>query len=72
MAHKLTAQQVQEVVDGAVVKKLYDSNLYDVFLGDGWTNWSRILVKQDFRHVMRGQKLSNEVLQALDFEQTES
>jgi hypothetical protein len=29
------------------IKALNVTNTYDVFLGSGWTNWSRVLVKTD-------------------------
>ena len=29
------------------IKTLHETNTYDVFLGVGWTNWSRVLVKLD-------------------------
>lgn len=34
-----------------------NSNLYDVFQGYGWTQWSRVLVKPEFVRVLKGEKI---------------
>lgn len=29
------------------LKQTGESNTYDVFLGEGWNNWSRVKIKED-------------------------
>lgn len=45
-----------------------NSNMYDVFSGKGWNNWSRVLVKADFVRVIKGDKIPVKTLYRL-FEQ---
>lgn len=42
-----------------------NSNLYDVFAGKGWNNWSRVLVKADFVRVIKGDKIPAKTLYRL-------
>lgn len=36
------------------VIRVPNSNMYDVFSGKGWKNWSRVLVKAEFVRVIKG------------------
>ena len=47
------------------IKHLPESNMYDVFAGKGWKNWSRVLVKAEFIRVIKGNQLSEKTLQEL-------
>ena len=47
------------------IKHLPESNMYDVFGGKGWKNWSRVLVKANFIRVIKGNPLPERVLQKL-------
>lgn len=41
------------------------STLVDVFMGEGWENWSRVSIKRDRPQVIGGAPLSAEVLNAV-------
>lgn len=55
----------QEQREEYLVIKLPDSNMYDVFAGKGWQNWSRVLVKADFVRVIKGDKIPAKTLYRL-------
>ena len=57
-------QQAQER-EGFLIVHLPDSNMYDVFAGKGWQNWSRVLVKADFVRVIKGDKIPAKTLYKL-------
>ena len=42
-----------------------NTNLYDVFGGKGWNNWSRVLVKADFVRVIKGDRIPAKTLYRL-------
>ena len=45
------------------LKQAGESNTYDVFLGEGWLNWSRVKIKEDGQAtVVRGLNLNNHFL----------
>jgi hypothetical protein len=44
---------------------LPNTNLYDVFAGKGWHNWSRVLVKAEFVRVIKGEKIPAKILYKL-------
>lgn len=39
-----------------------NTNMYDVFAGKGWNNWSRVLVKADFVRVIKGERIPPKTL----------
>lgn len=45
--------------------KKVDKNLFDVFLGTGWNNWSRVKVNKDDIEVIAGLPLSKGVYNSL-------
>lgn len=42
-------------------KHLY-GNVYDVFVGNGWDNWSRIRVGRDYSSVIGGYRLQSSTM----------
>jgi hypothetical protein len=50
---------------GFVVKHVKGTNLYDVFQGEGWKNWTRALVKPQFVQHHSGEKLGPRLLYAI-------
>lgn len=48
-----------------LVKQIPNSNLYDVWQGKGWDQWSRVLVKADFVKVIKGERIPPKALYRL-------
>lgn len=45
------------------IKQTAEANTYDVFLGEGWTNWSRVKIKEDgTANVLKGLNLNHHFL----------
>lgn len=45
------------------LKQTGEVNTYDVFLGEGWLNWSRVVIKDDGKaEVVKGLNLNNHFL----------
>ncbi len=36
--------------------------IYDVFIGEGWYNWTRILVRENITKTLQGNTLTKELL----------
>lgn len=54
------------------VVRIPNTNMFDVFSGKGWNNWSRVLVKADFVHIIKGERIPAKILYRLfDTEQKE-
>lgn len=47
------------------VIRVHNTNMYDVFSGKGWNNWSRVLVKADFVRVIKGDRIPIKTLYKL-------
>lgn len=45
--------------------KKVDKNLFDIFVGQGWTNWSRVKVHKDTVELVAGLPLSKTVFNTL-------
>lgn len=52
-----------------LVVPIPNTNMYDVFAGKGWNNWSRVLVKADFVRVIKGDRIPAKTLYHLFEEQ---
>jgi hypothetical protein len=48
-----------------LIKHIPNTNLYDVWQGQGWDQWSRVLVKADFVTVIKGEKIPVKLLYKL-------
>jgi len=42
-----------------------NGRVYDVFFGEGWENWSRIVSGKTYCHVVGGSNRPNQVLKAI-------
>lgn len=54
-------------IKGIKVISISDS-LADVFVGDGWYNWTRVLKKNGKFHILGGNKLHSIIYKYLDTE----
>lgn len=48
-----------------LIKRIPNTNLFDVWQGKGWQQWSRVLVKADFVRVIKGDKIPPKTLYKL-------